>query len=112
MFLDSREKQALLCLLLEIMNADGIISDNEKSYISLVMKEYDLSNDDIISARQLGPQAAIRVVFNMEDQKKALYYRIFQNMEHVDKSPFPQTVNATDLITIKARLLESVKKYR
>ena len=112
MYLESREKIALLCLLLEIMNADGILSDNEKSYIASVMRDYGLSNTDIRSAHQMDPQYAIRIVYHMEDQKKALFYRLFQNMEHVDNSPFPQTVDAVDLITIKARLLESVKKCR
>lgn len=112
MYLESSEKLALLCLLLEIMNADGILSDNEKSYVSSVMRDYGLSNADIMSAHQMDPQYAVRIVYHMEDQKKALFYRIFQNMEHVDNSPFPQTVDVVDLITIKARLLESVKKCR
>ena len=111
MYLFKTELQALFCLLAEIVNADGIISDNENRYTSSLMNDYGFSRADMISAQQMDIHVALRMVREMEDQKKALFYRIFQKMEHIDGSPFPQTIEATNQITIKARLLESEKLF-
>ena len=44
--LNSQDKVILASLLLEVINADGIISDNEMRYYSWVQSNFDLSPSD------------------------------------------------------------------
>lgn len=108
MYLLLSEKTALLSLLLEIMNADAIVSDQEIAYLNSVLSKYGLSQSDVIKAKQADVRQSISVVRNMDNEKKKEFYHIFQAMGRANGEPFPQTTDAVNQITIQARLLDAV----
>ncbi len=112
MFLYDYEKQVLIRLLFEIINADAIISDNEVNLFKKIQSHYSISDADVVRAKKMPATKALDILHTMEDTKKAIIYEIFQEMGRVDQEPFPETLEMINLITIKARLLEPVKRYR
>ena len=109
--LNSQDKVILASLLLEVINADGIISDNEMRYYSWVQSNFDLSPSDSQRGQDYDPNLGVSILRDMPDEKKATFCKIIQTMGKIDGSPFEATKEAVEHIIVKARLLGSLKKY-
>ena len=109
--LNSQDKVILASLLLEVINADGIISDNEMRYYSWVQSNFDLSPSDFQRGQDYDPNLGVSILRDMPDEKKATFCKIIQTMGNIDRSPFEATKEAVERSIVKARLLGSLKKF-
>lgn len=109
--LNSQDKVILGSLLLEIINADGIISDNEMKYYGWVQSNFGLSPSDFQKYQDYDPNLGVSILRDMSDEKKATFCKIIQTMGNIDGSPFEATKEAVEHIIVKARLLGPLKKY-
>ena len=109
--LNSQDKVILASLLLEVINADGIISDNEMRYYSWVQSNFGLTPSDFQRGQDYDPNLGVSILRDMPDEKKATVCKIIQTMGNIDGSPFEATKEAVEHIIVKARLLGSLKKY-
>lgn len=109
--LNSQDKVILASLLLEVINADGIISDNEMKYCSWAQSNFDLSPSDFQMGQSYDPNLGVSILRDMPDEKKATFCKIIQTMGNIDGSPFEATKETVEHIIVKGRLLGSLKKY-
>lgn len=108
---NDHDKVLLVSLLMEIINADGIISDNEMKYYRWVQSNFDMNSSHFQNGQNYDPNMAVSELKNMTDEKKSAFCKILRTMGNIDGNPFEATKEAVEHIIVKARLLGSLKKY-
>lgn len=111
MVLSDNEKACLICLTLEIMNADYQITDNEMRYYSLMQKDFSLSNQDFERGKAMDPYVALDILKNMPNEKKAILGIVLRKLISVDGQPNNATIDVLNEITIKTDLARAVKQF-
>jgi len=105
------EKIILVSLLLEVINADGIISDNELKYLEWINSNFDIMPSHYQKGQEFDPNIAVSILKELPDEKKSAFCKIIQTMGKIDHTPFEATQETVEHIIVKARLLESVKRF-
>ena len=108
---EDKDKVLLVILLLEVMNADSIISDNEVKYYNWIKSNFDINETHFQQGQNYDPNLAVMELKDMPDEKKSAFCKIIRTMGNIDTEPFDATKEAVEHILVKARLLESVKRF-
>ena len=95
------EKIILASRLSEIINADGIISNNERKYLKWVQSNFGLSTMHIQQGQNYDVNLAIQILKNMSNEKKSAFCKIIRTMGNIDGNPFEATKETVEHIIIK-----------
>lgn len=110
MVLAEKEKACLVCLTLEIMNADYRITDNEMRFYTLMQKDFSLTENDFKNGQAMDPYIALGILKNMPDDKKTVIGLVLRKLISVDGQPHNYAIDALNEITIKADLGSAMKR--
>lgn len=109
MVLTTEEKACVVCLTLELMNADYRITQNEVNFYALMQKYFSLTDSDFQNGKAMDPYNALNILKNMPNEKKALIGLVFRKLISVDGQPNNPTINVLNVITIKTDLARAIK---
>ena len=78
------EKYAIVIILSQIMNADGVIHPKEEEYMNKIYEEFDISIDDLEDMEDMDATQANSVFSVMSDDKKKYARSLFISMSEAD----------------------------
>ena len=78
------EKYAIIIILSQIMNADGIIHPKEEKFLDKVFADFDISIDDSEDMSDMDDIQAQSVFNVMSDKKKNFAHSLFVSMAEID----------------------------
>lgn len=62
MVLTTEEKACVVCLTLELMNADYRITQNEVNFYALMQKQFSLTDSDFQNGKAMDPYNALNIL--------------------------------------------------
>lgn len=94
------EKFAIITVLLQIMNADGIIHPKEEEYMDKVFAELGITISDMEDMTNMDDIQAKFVINGMLDDKKRYAHTLFVSMAKADGYIHPKEVEIMNKILI------------
>ena len=101
MILEQKERECVVCLALEIMNADYNVSDNEIRFFNLMARDFSLTEQDFNNGKKMDPYNALEILKGMSETKKCAIGLVFRKLISVDGQPNNPTIDVLNEITIK-----------
>ena len=96
------EKFAIVNILSQIMNADGVIHPKEEEYMDKVYLELGITISDMEDMANMDDIQAWSVINEMQDDKKQYAQSLFASMAEADGYIHPKETEVIDQLWIKS----------
>ena len=96
------EKFAIVTILSQIMNADGIIHPKEEEYMDKVYAELGITISDMEDMANMDDIQARSIITAIQDEKKKYVQSLFVSMAEADGYIHPKETEIMDQLWIKS----------
>ena len=90
--LSTNEKYAIVSILYQIMNADGIVHPKEEEYMNKVYVELGINANDIEEIANMNNYMSQNIIKQMSSSHRQYAQSLFESMAKSDGSIHPQEV--------------------
>lgn len=96
-----QQKYAIVAILTQIMNADGVIHPKEEEFMDKIYVEFGIKIGDMEDITNMDEILAKSVINTMEDEKKEYAQTLFVSMAEADGYIHPLEIDVINQIWIK-----------
>ena len=112
MIFTSTEKQAIVSVLLAIMNADGKIATGEVLYFNQLKNNFNFSDFDFNHGKEMEGSAAMSIISSMNDEKKLAVGMMMHEMCEADGNLDSSELKRFNLICILSGVSKVIEKIK
>lgn len=105
-----QQKIAMMRILLDIINADGIIDVRETYYFNQLMDEFDMSEEDRAIVNEKNSLLALVQLYDMEDSQKEYFAELMARMIVIDEDANHNEVDIYDLVQLVCKISTSFEE--
>ena len=105
-----QQKIAMMRILLDIINADGIIDVRETYYFNQLMDEFDMSEEDRAIVNEKNSLLALVQLYDMEESQKEYFAELMAKMIVIDVNANHNEVDIYDLVQLVCKISTSFEE--
>jgi uncharacterized tellurite resistance protein B-like protein len=84
--LSSIEKKAITMVLIDIANADGVLTNSEGALLSAIQEVLQISDNEVHAAKNMSVAQSLSIIRNLSDANKELVRMLMLKLINIDGS--------------------------